>query len=259
MEIQELYEKFKELDQVEALALGGSRASGTNDSKSDYDLYVYVTDRIEDDVREALLFEFCDRMEIGNSFFEFEDNIVLKNGIGVDIIYRNIEDIDKLTSFVLDDAQPMNGYTTCFWHNLRTCDIVFDKTGRFIDLQNKCRIPYPKKLKNAIIKHNMSLLSGCLPSYDKQIRKAFERGDLVSVNHRTAAFLESYFDVIFAINEMTHPGEKRLVQICREQCYILPEKFEENINLLFEKMFKEDVSDILKDMVSELSKVIEKE
>ncbi|MBQ2346964.1 MAG: nucleotidyltransferase domain-containing protein, partial [Clostridia bacterium] len=114
MEIQELYEKFKELDQVEALALGGSRASGTNDSKSDYDLYVYVTDRIEDDVREALLFEFCDRMEIGNSFFEFEDNVVLKDGIGVDIIYRNLDDIDKLTSFVLDDAQPMNGYTTCF-------------------------------------------------------------------------------------------------------------------------------------------------
>lgn len=256
LEIQELYEKFKELDQVEALALGGSRASGNDDAKSDYDLYVYVTDHIEDDVREAILFEFCEKMEIGNHYWEYEDNVVLKNGISADIIYRSVNEMEKYVKYVVEECNAMNGYTTCFWHNLRTCDVVFDKTGNFIDLQNRCRIPYPKKLKENIINKNMKLLSGVLPSYDKQIRKAYERHDFVSINHRVAGFLESYFDVIFAVNEMTHPGEKRLVHICKNQCKILPENFESNIVRLFEYMFRYDVSDILEDMVAELKKII---
>ena len=32
---------------------------------------------------------------------------------------------------------------------------------------------------------------------------------------------------------MTHPGEKRLVSICREQCAVLPRDFEKNLNSLF--------------------------
>lgn len=258
MEIKELYEKFEALDEVEALALGGSRASGNDDKKSDYDLYVYVTENIENDVREAMLSEFCEQMEIGNHYWEFEDNVVLKDGVCADIIYRRFEDIEKYMSFIVDDCHAMNGYTTCFLHNVRTCEVIFDKTGRFTELQNKCKAPYPKKLKEAIIQRNMKLLSGCLPSYDKQIKKAYDRHDYVSINHRVAGFLESYFDVIFALNEMTHPGEKRLIQICKSKCSILPERFEENILRLFDYMFKYDVSDILEDMVSELKKVVEK-
>lgn len=257
MNVQELYEKFKGLEQVEALALGGSRASGNNDEKSDYDLYVYVTANIDDSVREEILSEYCEQMEIGNKYWEYEDNVILKNGVGMDIIYRTVDDFDNFIKFVLEEGHSMNGYTTCFWHNIKTAEIIFDKTGKYTELKKRCNIPYPQKLKKNIIERNMKLLSGVLPSYDKQIKKAFDRHDFVSINHRVAGFLESYFDVIFAVNEMTHPGEKKLVKICREQCKILPERFEENIVGLFEYMFKFDVSDILEDMVNELKKIVD--
>ena len=75
-----------------------------------------------------------------------------------------------------------------------------------------------------------------LPAYDAQIAKAVCRGDRVSVCHRTAAFLEAYFDVLFALNRQTHPGEKRLMQLCRVRCAVLPERFEENLDRLFDDL-----------------------
>lgn len=256
-DIEKIYSKIRSFSEAEALALGGSRAGGNSDKKSDYDLYVYVSGDISEDIRKSTFEGICSIMEIGNHYWEYEDNIVLKDGVYVDIIYRKFDEIEKYISYVLDDCNSFNGYTTCIWHNIRTSEIIFDKTGKYTKLQTKCSGEYPQALKKAVIERNMRLLHGYLPSYDKQIQKAYERHDFVSINHRVSAFLESYFDVIFALNEMTHPGEKRLIQICKKQCRILPDKFESNIVGLFEYMFKYDVSDILESMVDELNKIID--
>ncbi|MDE5697406.1 MAG: hypothetical protein K2I96_08360 [Lachnospiraceae bacterium] len=81
---------------------------------------------------------------------------------------------------------------------------------------------------------------------------------MVSVNHRTAAFLESYFDIIFALNRLTHPGEKRMVQYAKEQAEILPVGFEENLDKLLQNLFvdSEKVVQTLGEMTAELAKVI---
>ena len=90
-----------------------------------------------------------------------------------------------------------------------------------------------------------------------QIKKSENRGDLVSINHRVTEFLASYFDIIFALTEMTHPGEKRMQSICSKECKILPKNFDENLNKLFEGMFCDKISPIIKDMVDEI-KIISK-
>lgn len=253
-----LISQLASLPQIEAIALGGSRAGDRFDAASDYDVYLYCTSPVPEDVRRELLSKFCSYMEIGNHFWELEDNCTLKNGVDMDILYRNLDDFVRDVASVAEDCYPRNGYTTCMWHNLKTCRILYDRDGRLSAAKQRFDIPYPARLKANIIEQNRKLLSGTLPAYSGQIKKAVERKDPVSVNHRTAAFLESYFDILFALNEQTHPGEKRLIPLCRERCPILPDRFEENLNTLFSHMFSapELVSGDLTQIVACLEKIL---
>lgn len=235
--VNQLFEELCALDEVEALALGGSRAGTLFDESSDYDVYLYCTRPVAEEARRAILSKYCCVMEIGNHFWEYEDNCRLNNGIDIDILYRSLDDFTAGIAEVVEQFQPQNSYTTCMWHNLLTCKIIYDRSGRLAGAKERFNVPYPAQLRENILNRSWKLLHAAMPAYDGQILKAAKRGDLVSVNHRAAAFLETYFDYIFAWNRQTHPGEKRLVQICRERCGILPAHFEENLERLFQDLF----------------------
>ena len=249
-----LIQELSALPQIEAIALGGSRAGNCFDEKSDYDVYLYCTASIPEETRREILEKYCSYMEIGNSFWELEDNCTLRTGTDMDILYRNLDDFCGGLSYVVEQCQPYNGYTTCMWHNLLTCKILYDREGRLAAAKARFQVPYPQELKRNIIHRGWKLLHEAMPAYELQIAKAIDRGDLVSVNHRVAAFMESYFDVIFALNEQTHPGEKRLISLCQQNCKLLPDHFEENLNVLFGHLFgkpelvKEDLHRILQEL-----------
>ncbi|MDD6572806.1 MAG: nucleotidyltransferase domain-containing protein [Thermoflexaceae bacterium] len=88
--IEQLIKDFTACPQVEAVALGGSRAGEAYDEKSDYDVYVYCNGSIPEEKRHEILSDCCKVMEIGNHFWEYEDNCTLTNGVDIDIIYRNL-------------------------------------------------------------------------------------------------------------------------------------------------------------------------
>jgi len=69
---QHLFKEFAQLDQVEALALGGSRAGQDFDKDSDYDVYVYLSPPLSPDIRKEILSEYCSYMEIGNQFWNLK-------------------------------------------------------------------------------------------------------------------------------------------------------------------------------------------
>lgn len=259
MFFKSLWNAFAALPQVEAIALGGSRAGTHYDETSDYDLYMYCTEIPETGIRSGILEQYCGYMEIGNAFWELEDDCTLKDGTDIDILYRNLADFSREIHAVVDKHTAHNGYTTCMWHNLMHSRILYDPNGKLAALQDRYRVPYPDRLREAVIRQNLRLLRGNLPSYDRQIQKAIRRKDLVSVNHRTAAFLESYFDIIFACNRLTHPGEKRMVEYAKEQAGILPVDFEENLACLFRNLYThaELVPEILAAMISALENMMD--
>jgi hypothetical protein len=134
------------------------------------------------------------------------------------------------------------GYSTCFWYNVLHSEILFDRGGWFGELQARANVPYPAALKAAIIAKNFPILRSNMSSYVHQIELAIARKDHVSVNHRTTALLASYFDILFAVNEMPHPGEKRLLQYAVAHCPKKPPRLEPQVDELLGASSRMDAS-----------------
>ncbi len=231
-----LIDGLKQFEEVEGIMLGGSRATNTHDEKSDYDFYVYLNQPLPLEKRQELMDHYCLYMEYGNQFWELEDDGVLNDGVDIEFIYRNIEDVHQMLEETVKQCVPTTCYTTCFWDNVQKGKIVYDKNGGLNDLKETFNIEYPKELKDNIILSNFKLLYDHMPSFYFQIEKACQRSDFNSINHRTSEFLATYFNIIFALNEETHPGEKRLLELS-SKLSLLPENHTYIIQHLFMVMF----------------------
>lgn len=215
---------------IEAIALGGSKATHSDDTLSDYDFYVYWSSPIPDADREALIGDLYSYIEIGNDFWETEDDGYLLDGTEVELIYREIGQLRNHLESTLNQNKANIGYTTCFWFNLLNSSIIYDPTKKLTKLKQEYSLSYPKKLKEAIIEKNLPLLLNTFPAFPKQIEKALKRDDAFSVQHRITAYFESYFDVLYAVNELPMPGEKKLISHALRHCNKLPKDFQRSLN-----------------------------
>jgi predicted nucleotidyltransferase len=226
---------FANLPEVVAVALAGSGVTGTDDEQSDIDLYVYAGAPLAMADRVAIATSLAARAEVGNDFWEPGDEwIDAQTGRHVDVMYRTPVWIEEQLERVLVRHEASVGYSTCFWHNVLHSTPLFDRSGWYGDLQVAAARPYPERLKRAIIARNHPILRQTLSSYRAQIVSAVRRGDSVSIQHRLTALLASYYDVLFAVNELPHPGEKRLLQIATTQCAKIPADMESQINAVLE-------------------------
>ncbi len=228
-----MVEDYKQFESVEAIVLGGSSAVKTADNNSDFDIYIYCNGEPDVEKRREIAQKYADNPEIDNHFYETGDVFYLREtGKPIDIMYRSPESIEGNLRWVWEGCNASLGYTTCFVDNVNKSKILFDRNGWFAKVQAKTQIPYPEKLAQDIITKNFSYLKDVMFSFYDQLKSAVNRSDFVSINHRSTAFLASYFDVIFALNKILHPGEKRLVEFAKKHCEILPENFEQDVNTL---------------------------
>jgi hypothetical protein len=219
---ERLARQFASLPQVEAVAMAGSRTSEFADEASDVDLYVYVTADIPLDHR-ARIAGSSPHAEIGNSTWEPGDEwIDGETGTPIDVMFRYKRWIEEQLDRVLVQHQASVGYSTCFWYNVLHSRPLFDRSGWFMRLREQANQPYPPELRHAIIAKNYPLLRQNQSSYLHQIELALKRNDPVSVNHRVTALLASYFDVLFALSELPHPGEKRVLEHAKASCTKVP-------------------------------------
>ena len=231
---KQIAELFAVLPQVDSIALAGSRGNGlaATDSASDIDLYVYTRGEIPLEARQSIVKQSggASRSDLNLNYWGPGDEwINAPTGIEVDIVYFDAAWMEEQITRIVEQHQASMGYTTCFWHTIRQSNIFFDPNNWLAPLQQKCQIEYPETLRRNIIALNHPVLRGIIPSYAFQIEKAAKRRDLVSINHRLAALLASYFDILFALNRQLHPGEKRLVEFAVNHCKQIPSNMEADI------------------------------
>lgn len=220
--------RFAELPQVEAVALAGSEAAGVAEPSSDLDLYVYADEEIPLAWRRDLALELGDGgpTDLDNRFWEPGDEWSERaSGVGIDLMYRTPAWIeDQLDRLLVRHAASL-GYSTCHWHTILSSVPLFERSGWFTQLLERARRPYPEPLRQAIVVENHAVLRTIRSSYRHQLERAAVRHDRVSLLHRTTALLASYFDVLFALNRVPHPGEKRLVSLAGLLCAEVPVGF----------------------------------
>ena len=233
--ISSLAALFAAQPETSAVALGGSRVGAMTDAASDVDLYVLTRGEISLAARQAIV-EQCggaSRADLGLTYWGPGDEwIHAATGIEVDVVYFEIDWLAAEVRRVLGEHRAALGYTTCFWHTARSWVSLYDRDGRLAALRAEAAAPYPEPLRRNIIALNRPVLRDIIPSYATQIAKAVERGDEISVNHRLAALLASYFDIVFAFNRVPHPGEKRLVAQAEALCARLPEGMAADLSAL---------------------------
>lgn len=207
--LDNLVNDLKKIEEVKAIALGGSRATGLHQEDSDFDVYVYVTKHIEEKTRIAAIDKHVSFMEYSNHFWELEDDGVLNSGIEIELIYREIEDFNGL----INPDNVGHGYTTCFIDNVLSCKVLYDCDNLLGDLKEKLKGSLNEELIQRIVDYNFPIIKDKIPALTRQFKKAVKRNDLHSINHRLTEYFAIYHDILFAINHEYHKGEKRLLTL----------------------------------------------
>ncbi|WP_295159782.1 DUF4037 domain-containing protein [uncultured Brachyspira sp.] len=247
---------------VDSVVLSGSRTSLINDDMSDYDIYVYSKDRIDLESRIKFAEKYASCYDIGINYFEYGDEILLNDGnICLDFMYRDLFSIDKEIEYVWRDFNAKIGYTTAFLYNIKHSNIIYDKNGRFKIFQDELNKEYPEKLKNNIIEKNYNVMYGKkTASFYEQLEKAVKRNDIVSINHRTASVLSSYFDILFALNKEMHAGEKKILNYVLRLCRVIPDDFEKDLkNVIFhtiDDMHNGSILEKIENLIKKIEKII---
>ncbi len=256
MEVMDILKDFIEAaiksDDIDALVLSGSKSSLINDEMSDYDIYVYSKNRVNIETRKKFANKYEAYCELGNDYFEYGDEFIIKD-IYLDFMYRDLSFAEKEINYVWRGCNAKLGYTTAFLYNIKNSKILYDKDSKFQKIQNELiNNEYPDKLKENIIKRNWIIMN----EFFEQLKRAIKRNDIVSVNHRLAALLSSYFDILFALNKELHPGEKRLIKYAYKLCKKLPENFESDLNDIITGGLNKNILDNLNSLIENIKKII---
>lgn len=219
-----IVESVGDLSGVVAVSLGGSSTSGLADEASDLDLHVYWTEPMASvDERSERLAAIADpgSVRTGLTSWGLEDHLSVSGRL-VELIYRRWDDVLGEVERAYDPGLLGQGFTTAVLYSIARGHPLHDLTGELIAAKVRLNREFPEATRVALLRRESPLLGFNL----KLLRQAQDRGDLLFAQHLRYKLQMLFFDLLFALNQMYHPGEKRLLEhSC--SCPIRPVECEE--------------------------------
>lgn len=258
---QTIADRFSQLPQVESVAVAGSVATGRANASSDVDIYIYPTTDLTREERLAIGREFSATVQAIDYWGASLTWVDRDTNIEVETMFFTASWMEGMVLQAVEAHQAQMGFTTSFWHTIKVSKILFDRNGWLVRLQEKARQPYPPQLVQAIVDLNYPLLRDIYYSYRYQTLSAVRRKDVVVINYKVGAFLASYFDILFAVNRMPHPGEKRMLDIIEHDCDKRPPNLRDNVTKLLSSAGSgaESTIETLDTLVDDLSVLLRSE
>jgi hypothetical protein len=230
--LQEIASAFGSIPGVEAVAWCGSAAMGVADAHSDFDFYVYTSAPVPVESRRSVISERSRHSQLNNLFWELEDEWIDRENRWFNAMHRSCDFVLGEIAARLDRYSADLGYTTAYCFSVANGFVLHDPRQWLGTVQQRLRQPFPEPLVRSIVAKNRPVLGGGMQScYLAQMKAAIARDDLISLNHRVAAWIASYTDILFAVNRSYHPGEKRLLMYL-QGLPELPEKALEDVSRL---------------------------
>ena len=220
-----LAERLRHVGGVQAVVLGGSRARGTAQADSDYDIGLYfdtaagfdlnalnvVARDVDDEHREALCTPVggWGTWVVGGGWLRI-------SGGAVDFIYRELPVVrtfvaDCLAGRIVVGYQPGHPFgfvSSIYAGEAATCRVLWERDGVLTDLKTRLT-PYPPPLARAIIDKFLFEAGFCLDIAAKPAR----RGDIPYVAGALYRGAMCLTQVVFALNDQWWLNEKGAVAL----------------------------------------------
>ena len=249
MEIETLIEnlvgEIRKVAGVSAVVLGGSRARGTQQAKSDIDLGIYyqpeepldllalnrVATRFDDARREQIL------TQPGGWGPWINGGGWLKvGGLPVDFLYRDLGKVSAVISacqagqveVVYQPGHPLGFVSAMYMGEIAICKLLWESQAGEVTALKAQAWPYPLALQKALIEKFAWEISFSL----ENARKAIPRGDVVYAAGSCFRSAACMLQTLFAINRQYWLNEKGAVALT-ENFELRPTNFRARIESAF--------------------------
>lgn len=237
--LDDVTEELKNIDNIKAIVLGGSYATGMATDTSDLDIAIYYYEEKPFDIEAIKLiagkYANVDKPTV-TGFYEWgpwvNGGAWIKTAKGkVDILYKNIDQItstiEKVKRGVWEnhfEQQPPYGFSSLiFLAETKYCIPLHDPQGIIQSLKSMV-LSYPEILKRTVIQQSLWSAEFTIWHADSFAIK----GDVYNTMGCLTRAVKNIVTTLFSINELYPIGDKRAIEII-EQSKIKPTHFSERI------------------------------
>ncbi|MFD2611457.1 nucleotidyltransferase domain-containing protein [Paenibacillus gansuensis] len=270
--IDKVVERLRDVNGVEAVVLGGSRAKGTHHAKSDIDIGLYydgskgldmaglkkAASALDDEHREEAVTDIG-----GWGPWINGGGWLTVDSAPVDILYRDLKRVEEtmdqcLSGTVTIDYQPghPHGFLNAVYvAEMALCKVLWDPGKQVEKLKSRLH-PYPAALKEALINKFLWEAGFALETG----RKGIAKGDLSYVAGCCFRSVSCLNQVLFALNECYWMNEKGASAIAAS-FRLVPPRYEERVNAVF-RFISDDPNtleqsmDLLQQLVTEVNQLL---